>query len=515
MKGAVAAGHELTAEAACEVLRAGGNAFDAAVAALATACVVEPVLASLAGGGFLLARPARGRARLHDFFVHTPRAPQPGGELDFRPIQADFGTATQEFHIGVGTAATPGVAAGLFRIHRELATLPLRELLEPAVRHAAEGVAVNRFQASILDIVGPIYRDRPETLAHYGSDGALVREGDRLRQPELADTLETLAIEGEALFYRGEIAAALLSLMETGGQLTAEDLNGYRVLPREPLSADYRGVKLLTNPPPSSGGLLLAFALELLASAPMPGEPGSATQLLQLADAMALTNEARLASHLEESGPHPDAGRLLNGDFIRRYREALTDRAHSRRGTTHISILDNEGNAAALTLSNGEGCGRLIPGSGIMLNNMLGEEDLNPHGFHRWPRDTRMTSMMAPLMAFEARSGRTVVAGSGGSNRIRTALLQLLVNLFDFRMAASDAVEAPRIHVEGELLSVEGGFDVDGLGPLLSAWPEHQLWPGRSLFFGGAHTVVHQGDTQRGAFDGAGDSRRGGVFRTA
>ena len=510
MKGAVATGHELTAEAACEVLRAGGNAFDAAVAALATTCVVEPVLASLAGGGFLLARPARGRARLYDFFVHTPRTPRPGNELDFRPIQADFGTATQEFHIGVGTATTPGVTAGLFRMHEELATLPLSELLAPAVRHAAEGVAVNHFQASIFDIVGPIYRDRPETLAHYGgSAGELVREGDRLRQPALADTLETLAIEGEALFYRGEIAAALLSLMEEGGQLTAEDLSNYQVLPREPLSADYRGVKLITNPPPSSGGLLLAFALELLAGSPMPEPHGSPAQLLHLADTMALTNEARLATHLEESGPHPDAGRLLNGGFVRRYREALANRAISRRGTTHISILDAEGNAASLTLSNGEGCGRLIPGTGIMLNNMLGEEDLNPHGFHQWPRDTRMTSMMAPLMAFDVDSGRTVVAGSGGSNRIRTALLQLLVNLFDFDLEAHDAVEAPRIHVEGELLSVEGGFDVERLGALLSAWPEHQLWPGRSLFFGGAHTVVHQG----GAFSGAGDSRRGGVYR--
>ena len=511
MRGAVAAGHELTAEAAAEVLRAGGNAFDAALAALATACVVEPVLASLAGGGFLLARPARGAPRLYDFFVHTPRTPRPTDEVDFRPIQADFGTTTQEFHIGLGTVATPGVAAGLFEVHRALGSMPLRELVAPAVEHAAKGVEINHFQGSILDIVSPIYRDRPETEAHYGdADGKLLREGGVLRQPALADTLESLAVEGRALFYHGEIGRSLLTLMEDGGHLTEEDLARYTVVAREPLASRYRKVQLITNPPPSSGGLLIALALKLLEGGEVPRPFGSVEHLLRMADVMAVTNEARLAGHLDGGGPHTGAARLLDPALVTRYRRELANRPVARRGTTQISAMDAAGNAASLTLSNGEGCGRLIPGTGIMLNNMLGEEDLNPHGFHRWPPDTRMTSMMAPLMAYDAASGRTVVAGSGGSNRIRTALVQLLVNLFDFEMEAAQAVESPRVHLEGSLLSVEGGFEVERLGALLEAYPEHQLWPGSSLFFGGAHTVVEQG----GGFSGAGDPRRGGVFRS-
>ena len=169
MSGVIAAGHELTAQSGAEILRAGGNAFDAALAALATACVVEPVLASLGGGGFLLAQPSREAVRLYDFFVQTPRRRRAASELDFRPIIADFGTAEQEFHIGQGAVATPGLVRGLFAAHRDLGTLPMRDILHQAVRHANEGIRVNALQAYIFGVIAAIYRESPAAMAIYAS----------------------------------------------------------------------------------------------------------------------------------------------------------------------------------------------------------------------------------------------------------------------------------------------------------------------------------------------------------
>jgi gamma-glutamyltranspeptidase/glutathione hydrolase len=177
------------------------------------------------------------------------------------------------------------------------------------------------------------------------------------------------------------------------------------------------------------------------------------------------------------------------------------------RGTTQISVIDRWGNAASLTLSNGEGCGHVLPGTGIMLNNMLGEEDLNPEGFNHWVEDVRVSSMMAPTLAEHAR--RLIALGSGGSNRLRTAILQTLSNLVDFDMSAAEAVSAPRIHLERGRISIEPGFAAGAVRALIDHWPDHHLWHEPNLFFGGAHTVVYDGSR----FTGAGDPRRGGILR--
>jgi gamma-glutamyltranspeptidase/glutathione hydrolase len=507
MSGVIAAGHELTAQSGAEILRAGGNAFDAALAALATACVVEPALASLGGGGFLLARPSREAVRLYDFFVQTPRRRRAAFELDFRPIIADFGTAEQEFHIGRGAVATPGLVRGLFAAHRDLGTLPMRDILHQAVRHANEGIRVNALQAYIFGVIAAIYRESPAAMAIYGSrhdPERLSGEGETLCQPALADTLESLAAEGEDLFYRGEIAASIVREMRSGGHLEAEDLSGYAMIPRRPLALDYRKARLFTNPPPASGGLLVSFGLQLLGGVDY-GAPGfgSPDHLERLVRVLALTQEARLAACAQA---HPDDALLLDPAFLARYRRLLAGQAPSRRGTTHISAIDARGNVAALSVSNGEGSGCLAPGTGIMLNNMLGEQDLNPDGFHRWPTDTRMTSMMAPTL-LDLPDGRVIALGSGGSNRIRSAILQVVSNLVDFGMDVEEAVTAPRIHLEEQHLSIEGGFDTERLHTLLAAYPSHHLWEDPNLFFGGVHTVLRDGASLRGA----GDPRRGGV----
>ncbi len=503
-KGAVAAGHPQTAEAAALLLEAGGNAFDAALAGLCAACVAEPVLTSLGGGGFLTARTAAGDTRVYDFFVQSPRSKRPLDEIDLFPVVADFGTAQQEFHIGMGSLATPGTVRGLFDVHRELGSMPMRRIVEPAVGIARDGVRLNRLQAYIFSIVAPIYLATPGARALYASPEdprRLYGEGEVMRQPELASALELLAMEGDRLFYEGDMARALVALCkQEGGQLGAADLAGYRTRGRAPLRCDYRGARLHFNPPPSSGGLLIAFALALLAQQDLSERAfGTPEHLLTLARVMEQTNLAR------STGPADE--RLLHDDWVARFHGAVHGRPLATRGTTQISVLDALGNAASLTLSNGEGCGHVLPGTGIMLNNMLGEEDLNPDGFHRWREDVRVSSMMAPTVA--EHGSRLIALGSGGSNRLRTAILQTLSNLIDFGMSPDAAVSAPRIHLEGGKVSIEPGFAADSVAPLTDHWPDHQLWDEPNLFFGGTHTVVYDGRH----FAGAGDPRRGGVLR--
>jgi gamma-glutamyltranspeptidase/glutathione hydrolase len=286
------------------------------------------------------------------------------------------------------------------------------------------------------------------------------------------------------------------------------DLEGYRGAKREPLQVDYRDARVLANPPPASGGLLIAFALKVLEPLNTTGWTfGCREHLSSLARAMEVTNKARLYAHLDDSGTPLEAARLLDAAFLERYRLEVQGRPTSTRGTTHISVMDKTGNTAAMTVSNGEGCGHIVPGTGIMLNNMLGEEDLNPQGFHRWQPDQRMTSMMSPSIVVDRGGRRTFALGSGGSNRIRSAILQTLINLIDFDMPVDSAVQSPRLHWENDLLNAEGGFPTGGLRPLLAEYPDHKVWDGFNLFFGGAHVVLRE----KGAFSGAGDPRRGGV----
>ncbi len=500
-RGAIACGHPVTADAAEEILVDGGNAFDAAIAAHFAACVAEPVLASLGGGGFLLAHPASGSPRIYDFFAQTPKTRLPRQATDFYPIHADFGTTTQEFHIGVGAIATPGCVRGMFEIHRDLGTLPMTRLLAPAIRAARDGVWVNALQADIFRIVAPIYSATPEARSIYGAVG----EGTRLIQTELADTLTALAREGQTLFYQGELAEKIITLSaERGGHLTREDLTAYQVIKRQPLRLTYRNARVFTNPPPSAGGILIGFALELLRDFPFQDAGfGTSMHLTTLLDVMHLTSQARVDVLAAATSDHP-----LDTGLLKRYRTELLEAPRFNRGTTHISVVDKHGNIAALSLSNGEGCGELIPGSGVMLNNMLGEEDINPTGFGAWTTDTRMASMMAPTLV-EPSPDRRLAMGSGGSNRIRTAILQVICNLLDFGDDPRTAVARPRVHFERETLSAERGYDAEMLDALETSVHETHRWEGQNLFFGGVHVVEQRGKK----FAAAGDGRRGGVGR--
>ncbi len=527
-KGVIAAGHEATARAGASILRRGGNAVDAVVAAAFTSFMSELTLTSAGGGGFInLYLRERHEARLYDFFVNMPGLGNPHRptEKDFFPVNVNFGTTHQEFHVGPASVAVPGSIAGLFEAHRSYGTLPMEDVLQPAIQLSRQGLVVNRHQAYFIALLEPILTLTDTGKSYFAPRGKLLQEGDLLLLPDFADTLEALSREGPALFYEGALADRLLTACpDDGFLLTGEDLRSYRVKVRSPLVFDYRDYTIVTNPPPSTGGALIALCLKILEEVDLPSASSRSADVLNaLIGAMQITNAIReLSENLpeERSEEFPvflrpkriaeyrlQLYRLLKGEMPRPEGPDLSGGSSS---TTHISVLDKFGNAASMTASNGEGSGIFIPGTGIMLNNMLGEEDLNPGGFHQHTPGRRVSSMMAPTIILKGEEP-VAVLGSGGSNRIRSAIVQSILNLIDFKMEIQEVVDAPRIHWEQGVLNQEPGIEAQ-IAPHLCDPVKRILWKETNLYFGGVHAVTRITDSGEPA--GAGDHRRGGVSIT-
>jgi gamma-glutamyltranspeptidase/glutathione hydrolase len=327
--------------------------------------------------------------------------------------------------------------------------------------------------------------------------------------PEIAGTLDEIAKTNGKSFYHGELAKQLIREIRSGGGLiTAEDLAGYKIVSRKPATINYRGAKIYTNPPPSSGGALIAHSLQLLSRFDIKFmEWHSAEHLLHLVEVMMNTNQVR-KSVLDQSINDEDVlERMLAAEVISQGSKKISSRLGN---TTHISITDNNGNSVSMTTSNGSGSGVAVPGTGILLNNILGEEDLNPHGFHKHPIGMRMTSMMSPTIVLENGQPRLSI-GSAGSNRIRSAILQTMSNVLDFGMDIKPAIEAARLHTEGEgsAVQLERGIPVDAAKKLAEAGHQVSIWKDKNLFFGGVQAVERNPET--GELTGAGDPRRGGV----
>jgi gamma-glutamyltranspeptidase / glutathione hydrolase len=472
------------------------------------AAVAESPLTGPGAGGFLLARDPAGAVTMLDFFVAVPGLGPRGRRLDPRELAAftvPFGGADQVFHIGPASVAVPGMIPGLGEAVARLGRLPLAEIVEPAARIADEGVVLTRQAAYLHEILAEMLTLTPAAAAVYAPGGRLLGEGDRLRNPDLADTLRHLGVAGPVSARDGALAGALVGhLAETGGLVTAEDLRDYRVVERTPLRVRYRDAELLTNPPPSSGGALIATALREIEEAPPPAS--DAEHYLVLARAGAVANALRgggFASDLEDE-------ECMERLWARR--AELGGRAgppadrKPTGSTTHASAIDGDGGMASLSSSNGSASGVMVPGTGFLLNNMLGEQDLNPAGFGRLDPGARMTSMMAPTLVL--RGGEPLAAlGSAGSNRLRSAILATVVSMLDGGLGAAEAVRRPRVHPEGGGLDVEAGVPEEAVAALLSDGQDLRRWGAVNLFFGGV-SVAALGP--RG-LEGAGDPRRGGA----
>ena len=486
--GMVAAGHPLTAQAGARILREGGNAVDAAVAAVLASWVAEPLLTGPGAGGYLLVAGAGEEPTLLDFFVEAPgRGADPGRRGELVAVEVSFGDAVQVFNCGAAACGTYGSPAGLAAALERWGSLDAGALAAPAATLARDGVALNAAQAYVFEILEPILMLTAEARAAFAPDGRALREGERFHSPELAETIERFGASGAAPFYTGDLADAVVDWLEArGGQLTRADLAAYEPTARAPVIASYRGRQVLTNPPPSAGGTLLALAMARLDER-SDGAPSAVDIVAVMEEAQALRTPAFVEGLMEPGF----AERLLA----------------SRLGsTTHISVLDGEGRACAVTCSNGEGSAHVVPGTGIHVNNVMGEHDLNPVGFFTSPPGRRMPSMMAPTVVMGTDGEVELVLGSAGSNRIRSAILQVIVGVVDHGLQAHDAVLAPRAHFEDGLVYVEPGIDVEALQ---DAGRNVVAFRDRNLFFGGVQAVERERVT--GALSGAGDPRRGGA----
>ena len=485
MRGVVAAGHPVTAETGAAMLRGGGNAVDAALAAMAASFACEPLLTGLGAGGYMLvALPGEAPVAL-DFFVEAGGRGGAERTSELIPVEVSFGDAVQIFNVGAASVGAYGVPAGMAHAAERWGTVPLADAVAPAVALARTGVALNPQQAYIVEILQGVLVSAPESAAEWAPEGRVLRAGETWISQDLHHALERLGAEGAEPFYAGDIAAAASAwVRERGGTLTPEDLAAYAPRESEPVRVAYRGRTVLTNPPSSAGGLLVARALHLLDARPSPPAPEDVVEVMEAVQA------ERTDEFLEG---------LAAPGFAGAY-------AASRLGsTTHIAVLDAEGGACSVTCSNGVGSGLVVPGTGLHLNNMLGEQDLNPLGFHAHPPGRRMPSMMAPTAVLGER-GVELALGSAGSNRIRSAILQTLVGVLDRGLDVREAVEAPRLHFEDGTVFAEPGAPVEGLE---RTGRRLQRFHGPNVFFGGVQAVARDPDT--GELGGAGDPRRGGA----
>jgi gamma-glutamyltranspeptidase/glutathione hydrolase len=472
MKGAIAAGHPLTAAAGARVLEAGGSAVDACVAAAVTSWVCESMLTGPGGGGFMLVHEASsGQTVVLDFFVTVPRGAASGSLLE---LAVDFdGDTRQLFRTGCAAVAVPGTALGVWEAHRRWGRLDWQELVLPAADLARVGFELTPMQGYLHQILDGLLRHSPEGDAMYGIDGRAYRWGERFALPELGATLERFADDGVAVLHEGALADVVVAHVQGGGgALSVDDLRTYEVVEREPVSVAYRGHEFRSNPPPSSGGVLIALGLQVLGDDdPTP---------IRVAYAMEAQEAVRGATFARSLYEEDAALQVL-------------------KGTTHIAVLDAEGNAASLSASLGSGSGVVVPGTGVHLNNMLGELDL----IGASQPGERLTSMMAPSLVL--REGRPrLVLGSAGSARLRGAILQVVGNVVA-GMPVGEAVEAPRVHAEAGVVHCEdpaAGDALEAEGRTVVRWKE------RNLYFGGVSAVeVGEG----GTLAAAGDPRRGGA----
>jgi gamma-glutamyltranspeptidase/glutathione hydrolase len=484
-RGVIAAGHPVTARAGADVLADGGNAVDAALGAMLTSLACEPLLTALGAGGYMLVVAPGEEPVLLDFFVEAPgRGAGPAERAELIPISISFGDAIQVFNIGAASVGSFGVPAGLCEAARRFGRVPLIELARPAAALARGGVEVTHEQAYLFEILADIVTSTPEAAALFAPDGRALGQGEIIRQPELADALERLGAEGPDPFYTGDVADAIVAwVSERGGTLTAEDLRAYAAVDRPPVRVRYRGREVLTNPPPSAGGILIAHALAALDRDPRPPD------VERIVEVMEETQAARTLEFLEG---------LDDPDFIDRFLGGPLG------STTHIAVLDRDGWACSVTCSNGSCSGVVVPGTGVHLNNMLGEQDLNPLGFHQHPPGRRLPSMMAPTIVLRQGAPELVV-GSAGSNRIRSAILQTIIRVIDEGMRAPDAVQAPRVHFEDGVVYAEPGIDTAALE---AAGRAISRFRARNLFFGGVQAAACD---HLGRFSGGGDPRRGGA----
>ncbi len=463
MPQAISAGHQATLTTAKEILHAGGNAFDAAVAAHLTMFVAEPCMASAGGGGFALTYQANKGVRFLDFFCQTPKTKRSLKELNFFPIEVDFGKDTEQFYIGAASVAVPGTMAGLFYLQEHFGTMPFKRLAEIPIAQAKEGIALDTFQEIDFGLLEPILTLNQEGRELFTQNGTLKKQGDKIYLPTMADFLSFLGEEGVDGFYQGEIGKQIAETNQSaGGHLSRADFEAYSVNEMAPLQFEYAKKRIYTANKPSLGGVLLG---NFLGGIQTEGK----NQVIQRLNQKLLDVNYQLSEFDSRENSH------IASDW---------STSTSTKGTSHFNILDKWGNAISLTTSIGEGNGTFIKGAQMQLNNMLGELFLLPNGAHSWHPDSRLNSMMSPTMALDANESLEIVMGSGGASRIPFAIGQALHYLLVKGLPLKEAIRAPRMHFHENKLQAE--FK-EAFSDSLEG--EYKTWDQLHMFFGGVHAI--------------------------
>jgi gamma-glutamyltranspeptidase / glutathione hydrolase len=485
--GMVAAADPLAARVGVDVLRAGGNAVDAAVAVGFALAVTYPYAGNIGGGGFMVIRLADGRETTIDF---RERAPSRAARDMF--VDDSGHVVPERSQVGALAAGVPGSVAGLAYARSHYGTRPLAQLVTPAVTLARDGFEVSWQLSGSLTHSKSLLSKFPASLrAFYTADGSAPQAGDRLTQSDLAVTLQRIADQGPDAFYRGAVADLIVAEMQrTGGLISKDDLASYRPVERPPVTGTYRGYRIVSMAPPSSGGVAIIELLNVLEGFPLSDYgAGSSRTMHVLAEA-----ERRVFADRAQWIADPDFVRVpLAGLTSRAYAESLrrgidpthatpssavgagTPTAYESNETTHYSVVDASGNAVAVTttINGGYGNGQLVPGAGFLLNNEMDDFTARPGQPNSAGLVTgttnaiapgkRMLSSMAPTIV--VKDGRNwLVTGSPGSGMIISTVLQTIVNMIDFGMNVQEAVDAPRMHHQWQpdVLQLERpGFPAD------------------------------------------------------
>ncbi|HEY1161925.1 MAG TPA: gamma-glutamyltransferase [Candidatus Dormibacteraeota bacterium] len=457
------------AEIGLEVMRRGGNAVDAAVTCAFVQGVMDPQMCGIGGCGVMLVHSRqRGDALLEFYATAGARAREDQWEKLFIREAADrYGYVLEGWvnDVGYQSVGVPGTVAGLYEALTRFGTISWDQAIAPAVPLARDGITVSGFMHGYWstdygpDVVPNVQRIQatPAAKAIYTRDGELFAIGDRLVQADLAHTLERLAHDGPDTFYRGEIADTIAADFESnGGFITKEDLSGYRVNVTEPLRGTYRGLTISAAGPPA-GGLTLLQMLNFLEGYDLRSHGWPSTQSARLlVEAMAWAVADRERHVADPRFVDIPTGALADKQYAARAREAVSAvaGAHDRSDTTQVCVIDDEGNAVSLTHTLGSASGVVTPGLGFGYNDYMNCFDPRPGTPNSVrPGKTRVT-MMTPTMVFENGQLRICIGAPGGT-KIVTGILQVLVNLIDHGMSPVEAVSAPRVDFQGDVVQTE------------------------------------------------------------
>ena len=468
----VVTNHPLASGAGAEMLLAGGNAVDAAVAALFALTVVEPMMVGVLGGGVAHIRLAGGRHVVLDGLSTAPGAAHGAMyETVSNELPNYRDTVGRANQVGPLAVAVPGALAGWCRALHDFGTLSIEDVTAPAIRLAERGFAATPYLADcVTDLAPDLIRD-PGLAALFLPGGAPLRAGARVVQAEYAQTLRAIARQGAGALYAGELGGALVETMSrTGGLVSREDLGAYQVIEREPICGSYRGFEILGPPPPASSGVHVVQMLNLLEGFEVGAMGfGSPDAVHLLAEAMKIAFADRAVATADPAFVDVPVERLTDKAYADQ-RRRLIDPARTRRwepgvlggesnSTTHVTVADADGNVVATTQTiNGlfGACVR-IPGTGMIANNYMFNFDPHPGRALSVEAGKRVFTSMAPMMV--RRGERLLYAlGLPGGLRIFPSALQALVNLLDHGMTLQEAVEAPRIWTEGGVVEMEEAF---------------------------------------------------------